>query len=515
MYSHVSLNKVQLNINFPGEEGLKLSPGEILKGQVKDVKDNGLILIYLKGRLIEALSEVMLKPGDSLYLMVEDFKEGKAYLKVLNPERLNAIANDVLSLRLKEIGISPREQDIMIARKLIQYNLPLTGENIKKLEIGTRLLGEFNARNLEIAAFALARGIPLNKETLGLIAYHLDKNTDLAKLLANIFRLVSSFKQETALTENNRGLDAGWGKMTYEPEGEKQNISREADVKQELRNSRALVPPGGEKIDSSLRQGIDGQGFKTASLPPGMPKFQDAEDDLKLPFRWQPLIEFLKAALKTMPISPEVIREGKLLGRVIKEQWAGETDWLRLLSALLEVMDREEGFKENGKGAELLKNLESLAKEIGGHRLFNVVSRQGGDNNINYYYWAWPVEIDNHTYLLELKISRERKYKNLREEDNLSLAIALDTPRMGKVLFHVNWWRDYKVELRGVVETAPVKEYMEKNIAELVDALSGLGYKVDYLGTRVAADKEEMVLNQIRLASALEEIKPFGIDIKV
>lgn len=517
MYSRVSLNKLQLNITSPEGNELKLSQGEILKGQVKDVKDNGLVLIYLKGRLIEALSEVMVKPGDTLYLMVEDFKDKKAYLKVLTPESLSRLENDALAFRLRELGISPQEQEVLIAKKLIQHHLPLTQENVRKLLSGVKMLGEFNARNLEIAAFALAKGIPLNKETLSLITYHLDKNTGLAELIDDVLKLSSQYAEEPGLLDANqpeetgkgRYIDAAGFKGTAKPE-----VSGEQGLNQGLSGNKADYKLSEAKIESSLRM-ENISGLKT-DMPEGVNLSKQAIFDyFRISDRFRPLMIFLGKVFEEIRINPALLRENNLLAARLKEVLAAEKDLIQVLDRFLEAAAGEKGVEKSHPAAQFLRALESIEKEISGNRLFNFISRQGADNSFNYYYFAWPVKLNDSTYLLEMRVNREKRYKSLKDADSLTIAVALDTPRMGKVLFHVSWIKNYKLELRGVVETVPVKEYIEKNISELVDVLSGLGYRVDYLGTRVAESREEMVINRIRLMETEEKVKPFGIDVIV
>lgn len=518
MYSHVSLNKIQLNISSPEGSQLRLNKGEILKGQVKDVKDSGLILIYLKGRLIEALSEVMVKPGDMLYLMVEDFREGKAYLKVLTPENLNRLENDVLALRLKEMGISPREDDILAAKTLIQYHLPLTKENMRNIAAGAKMLGEINNQNLALAAFALAKGIPLNKEILGLLAYQIDKNTNLAKLIDSVLKM-AVLPEGKAVLAGSDELDGLWTKgntdaLMAKGEGNME-AGREETWLAGMKNSGTTDKIPLVKSESSLPEENDAAGLKTELTGSVKPVKQEQADNFKFPERWRPLLGFLQNLLEEVRINPAGLNDNKLLVFRMKEYLAAEKDFIQVLSQVLETASKEADIKENRAGLDFLKTLDYMKKEISSYQLFNSISQKGMDPHFNYYYFAWPVRLDETTHLLELRIDREKKGQDIAKADSLSIAVALDTPRMGKVLFHINWMKKYKIELRGVVETLPVKEYIEKNIAELVSALTGLGYQVNYLGTKVAQNREEMVISQVKLEEVRESVKPFRIDVTV
>ncbi|MDD3889120.1 MAG: hypothetical protein PHR65_04275, partial [Syntrophomonadaceae bacterium] len=171
--NQVSLTRMMLNIAKPQDQGLSLARGEILKGVVQDVRADGLVMIMLKGQLIEAASEVMVKPGEQLYLVVDDFRNGKAYLKVLTPQGIEKMENASISASLQEMGLPAKDEYVAMARKLLQHNLPVTGDNLKSLARGVSMLGGFTGRNLEIATFALARELPLNQQTLLALLQHI------------------------------------------------------------------------------------------------------------------------------------------------------------------------------------------------------------------------------------------------------------------------------------------------------------------------------------------------------
>jgi hypothetical protein len=68
------LTKNLLNLAQTEGDQLNLIKGEILKGIVESIKDNGMIMVNLKGRSIEAFTELVLTPGQVLFLMVDDLR---------------------------------------------------------------------------------------------------------------------------------------------------------------------------------------------------------------------------------------------------------------------------------------------------------------------------------------------------------------------------------------------------------------------------------------------------------
>jgi len=200
----ISSNKVTLKISTPQGREMALNKGEVLQAQVQEVGEDGLVTIVVKGKPIEAYTEVAVKPGQQLLLMVDDVRNGKTFLKVVTPELMGKIENTNISANLLEMGIAAREENIVLSRKLLQHNLPVNQNNLNELSKNTSSLGGTNARNLEIAAFALSRGIT-GKNALQSLAQFLASPGDTAKLIPVISRLLNALDIQNAnnLLDNN------------------------------------------------------------------------------------------------------------------------------------------------------------------------------------------------------------------------------------------------------------------------------------------------------------------------
>lgn len=187
--SSISSNKITLRISTPQGKEMALNKGEVLQAQVQEVGDNGQVTIVVKGKTIEAFSEVAVKPGQQLLLMVDDLRHGKTYLKVVTPEMMGKIETANISANLLEMGVAAKEENIVLARKLLQHNLPVTQNNLNELNRNVSSLGGMNGRNLEIAAFALSRGIT-GKNALASLAQFLASPSDAAKLVPVLDRFM-------------------------------------------------------------------------------------------------------------------------------------------------------------------------------------------------------------------------------------------------------------------------------------------------------------------------------------
>lgn len=211
-----------MNIATSKDQGLNLVKGEVLRGVVQEVKADGLVSLLIKGQVIDAVSEVMVQNGQTLQLMVEDFKDGRAYLKALTPQLLEQIENTNLSVNLTDIGVSAKESNVVMARKLLAHNLPVTVSNLNELSKGMNILGGSNARNLELAAFALQRGIPLNPQNLNSLAQFTAPGNALVQLMDEIMNSLALLgrisAEEPAVPGNLGGEPAAAANKSVAPE---------------------------------------------------------------------------------------------------------------------------------------------------------------------------------------------------------------------------------------------------------------------------------------------------------
>ena len=204
--SGVNINKISVNISNSSESGLKFKQGDILKGQVEEIKENGLITLNINGKLIDALSTVEINISEELYLLVEGIKDGKTILKIFTPEKLNNMDNSDLSNNLKEMNLPADDKNVQMAKKLIQHNLPLTAENFKTISKGVNLLTGNTPKNLELVAMALAKGAPITQETLESLVQFLEGESNLASLTNETVNILNEI--ESNLTSSSE-LPAG------------------------------------------------------------------------------------------------------------------------------------------------------------------------------------------------------------------------------------------------------------------------------------------------------------------
>ena len=205
--NQVSLTRTMLNISTPNNQGVNFSQGEVLKGVVQEVRSDGIVMITIKGQTIEALTEVPVKPGQQLYLKVDDFRDGKTFLKVITPQAMEAIENTNLSANLVEMGIPAKEENVAMARKLLAYNMPATANNLSEMAKGIKLLGAATPRNLEIVAFVMSRNLPVDASTLKAFEQYTLPGSNIARLLESVVQSLRELGQtQTLALRDNQEL---------------------------------------------------------------------------------------------------------------------------------------------------------------------------------------------------------------------------------------------------------------------------------------------------------------------
>ncbi|NLX01756.1 MAG: hypothetical protein GXY40_04410 [Syntrophomonadaceae bacterium] len=646
--NQVSLTRMMLNIATPSDQGISFSRGEILQGSVQEVRADGLVMMYLKGRLIEAATEVMVKPGQQLFLMVDDFRDGKTYLKVLNPERVEKLENANISANLQSMGMSVKEENVMFARKLLQHNLPVTPQNLSEVQKGVNILGAANPRNLEIVTLALSRGLPLNQQVLNALLQFTDRGSDLGKLLKNLIQNLNQLSRQvggevsqpegrvptpvSSTAGQGAILETGGGSKTQQPtlspvsgrpimaenpqlqnttvtspdrmvgQSGQELTGREVQYRPQPQTGGTQTPvtgntlppttsepprdagripvqatitqPDGDEASTINRVAAERPGQQpTAERPSGMPVavtpsgndskqtgtvsqpiderttgtvnrpvtenpggqvmseratgglIADSEvlsvggdktsslstgirsdgDMLKFLALIRPLLDILQIDLNN---NPAAIRDS--LQNVLQS----EKELARALILVQDLIKDGESTSKLPIISELLNRIEGMEKELSGQRIFNYISRMP-DSNFNYYYFSFPVKINNEYRLCQMRVNREAGNKLLKDQDNIKFIVSLDTANMGMVLFHVNWNKNKTLTLQGVVESDKVMHYFNEHINQLIRGLNQLGYTVNNLGVRRVKKDEEIA----KLRPVMEEVpmkfRPFSIDVTV
>ncbi|NLJ72537.1 MAG: hypothetical protein GX333_05965 [Syntrophomonadaceae bacterium] len=519
--NQISLDNFVLNVSRASERGITFNYGEILKGQVSEIKDNGLISIFIKGKLIEAATEVMVNKGQQLFLMVDDVRDGKVVLKVLTPELLSKIENTNIAANLRNIGVTADNDNLAMAKKLIQHNLPVTADMLKNMARGVNLLGANTPRNLEIVGLAMAKQVPLNNSTLQALAQFVEGKPDLASLLRELTHVIARLTDESKgqMAPPNLGANRAMS-QTSAPireliipaeeaaKGEKIAANRNLNNAEVLRgniNNKVFIP----SPESESR----GQMPSTANIATST-NLASTSQLTNLTNNILPLLNQLLENL-TLPINSGADTEQiEKIVQALQNNLTNDKDFIRNLALVKDIIKQIDSPALNKALINtLISNMEDLEKEFIGQRVFNVMTKGAGDSNLNYYYVSFPVKIEDEYRLCQLKIDKKLGSKTLLEQDNIKIAVSLATANLGEVLFHVDWYKKGLIKLQGVVETDFAATYIRTNIKSLLSALEGKDYTVEFNGITVVSDEAEEM--RVHLNELDEVIKPYVIDIRI
>lgn len=525
--SQVSLTSFSLNLNRTLEQGLVLNKGEMVSGLIQEVKPDGMLALLIKGKLVEAFSEVRVSQGEQVFLSVEDFREGRTYLKLITPEALGQQRESGLALNLQKLGVDPAEANLVIAKKLIQYNLPVTRDNIMEASRAVKILGGYSQENTEVAVLSRAARLPTNEFTLKALASFLKEPDDVGRLVGNLIQLLGDMPDEPAFSapvSSNRseinhqsGLIVRPDAMPTEesntpivvklPSGQftpRQQPVEQPIGKAQVIQNQTVSGETGEALPLSSRTSND-----AGSAPTSTPLPEESAEF------WSQTRNAIRTLLRDLIIriseTPEY-NANKMEAR--PRETAELVKSLNTLQSILKNVDHS----TRPEVQQVLSSLENLEKELSGQQMLNSFIRLvgGQENSTGVYYLAFPVQVEQGVQQVQIRVQHNSAGKqNLRQAENLSLVVSLDTGQMGKVLFHADWTRAGRLGIMGVVENEPVGRFLEGGLPGLVEALTELGYQVQNRGISVSRDMKQEAHLHPSLVESREEPSLVAIDITV
>lgn len=533
--SQVSLTSSMLNFKSNAAPGLILNKGEIVGGQVQEVRSDGTISLLIQGKLVEALSEVDVEKGQQIYLAVEDFREGRIHLKVVTSEALAQLGESNLAENLKTMGVSVDPQSVAVAKKLLQYGLPATRENFNEVNRGVKMVGGFTPQNIELVVSTMAGKLPINEPALAALKQYFTADTNIGKLVEGVIQLVNQLMENpgspfprTAAAETDH-----FGRPSLQAEPAMHAATTAAAYETAPIHADDLpVGPGtqlktivGSPASSRAAVFADIQG-EPAQAEAYLQTPAQADGDDVLPGKF--LIETVEPGeagrRQALGLIKELLRELVIIaheesGINAEKMEARSREGKHLVKSLAILRDLLANVENNPstRVSELLNRLSEVEKEIGSQQIANYLAQNhaGQDTQSGGFYISFPVQMGSNYHQVQLRVEREGSRKTLKDADRLGLVVALDTLHMGKVLFHVDWARNRQLGLRGVVENPQVGKYLEDNILDLTRALSEQGYQVENRGMTISQNVDEEAKFKLSLGEAPEAFRLVRIDITV
>ncbi len=178
--------RLELGVGAP-----TFSPGQIVNGRVAQVGPKGVV-IEVAGRLATMLSDLQLEIGEMVQLSVKEASREQTLLQMVGRDGqllgAQATAENPLARLIASYRLPMDRPHLNAVRRLLARGLPITRENLERLIQGqpsepssgldleatdsvlARLLGSYelpvDEPNLQAARQLLARGLPLNKESI-------------------------------------------------------------------------------------------------------------------------------------------------------------------------------------------------------------------------------------------------------------------------------------------------------------------------------------------------------------
>jgi hypothetical protein len=126
----MKINSINISPKITNElnNRLSLNPNQVIKAQVVKVDGNHILLQY-GSHLVKAKTNLALKPGTRLNLVVELAKDGLINLKIIN-KNINNGSDNTISLTP---SLKPKQELETVSKELIKFNMPVSSEVITEL----------------------------------------------------------------------------------------------------------------------------------------------------------------------------------------------------------------------------------------------------------------------------------------------------------------------------------------------------------------------------------------------
>ncbi len=187
----------------------KLPDGEILKGQVTDLKQNVLEVLTNKGQIFKGTlaDNLPLNIGDVREFVVNN-KNGNTTLSMVDIPK-EAVQNDKISNTLKELGLKPDDKNLQIAKELLANKLPINKETLQQVKSGIyHVENSSNTDNaLSKAIFLVKNNMPTTKEKVDTLNNINNKENTLAKNLDTVFSKLDALPDKALAKDISSLLD--------------------------------------------------------------------------------------------------------------------------------------------------------------------------------------------------------------------------------------------------------------------------------------------------------------------
>ena len=438
-------------IGFRGSYDFK--QGDTLKGIVvkQDDESNEVTIKLTNGMEIEAeiQGDVDLK-GGILKFEVTEFKDNTLFLK-LSDNKTEVIMNFIIKEGLKK-------EDYNMLKAMVNYNIPLTRENITTVKSVLEFSGKMNNNPQEIKSFINAY---LNSRD---IVVNSREGLQIAQKLYEFFKAFSQADLQEVLLFLENNIEFTKGNLdSFNKLFNSENIDA---VNEEIGKAIAIE-------DELLSENTVEQSLKQITLKNGdeyTGKGQGTEVGKTI------MATLVKESSKSQSINDNIVRD------IIKNHSITDDDAKEIIKLMRNdsnyVMSKEvirniiSNLKEgNGNSAQILNIMKSSINDL---KLFNKINDQ-------YYCLDVPVNFKENEYPCKLIIKDDRKDGKVIDSTNFKVAVSVKTKKLGTVDAFLNVRnRNIDIQLKCNKNVMNLFVISKNKLKDIVES-SGFSTKIEVI----------------------------------
>ena len=174
----------------------QLSVGQVLKGEVTDLRNNEIVVTLDDNTKVAARLEngVSLSIGDTAAFRVKDISLSHITLESIPKSEL-AVANSTINKALEEAGLPKNDKNIMVVRELMSQGMPINKQAIQNI-----LIQSYTHKTVDISTLVLMNKnrIPLNNGAAEQLQNHMNGQHPMASDITSLATEVSTLLQNFA-----------------------------------------------------------------------------------------------------------------------------------------------------------------------------------------------------------------------------------------------------------------------------------------------------------------------------
>lgn len=511
--------------SYPARDGVKVSEkaslpkqGELIKGEIIDLKQNSVTIKLSNGQIVEAKMTDSFEffIGQELSFVVKESSAEQLLLKPLLEEQSTAITNK-LSQALENAGLSPTKENLEIVAKLIEHQMPIDKDTLQKVVLFTK---QFSSADVDQLLFLVKNNMPVTKDNLDQLGKMTHGDSKMVQNLATLSDNMSILlKEESGQAVAKVMLkDNVLSQEVFEQiQRQVSNVQLEQVVFQKGIDNEILqknVPLKAVMTDHELHQ-LEVEVNKaienaTKSNPDlsgkKMIEFQNKTvqeifqqmDDLELPMALKDqLIDILSQKITYTLFNREV-----LMNRAHLESPEKLNEFYDKLqekvTSLLEL---------DLKGPE--NKTSSLAKEA--HQVKSAIEFMS-DLNQRYNFIQLPMMLNDRLTNAELYVFNNKKQvKN--DKASITALIRLDLVNLGHLDIYVNK-KEQNISVQFYTESEEKNAMIDQKLFAIHNQLTGQGFKVQGISTKKKEKDFDVKDDFLQKKEEIHEVKRFTFDMR-